>query len=166
MSTKRLPNYLTKNEFARLMEVTYKEKHKAAFVLGFSCGLRISEVTNLKQVDIDRGTGMFKVVQGKGGKDRYIPFNKRVARYFKEVPIELSHRTLQISFKRAVKRAGIKKDVHFHSLRHSCATNRLSDGWNLKQVQQLLGHENIATTNVYLHINPEDLKKKMDESSW
>lgn len=161
-------DFLTPNEFNRLMMVVHKPYHKAAFVLAFTCGLRISEVTNLKQENIDRQTNQLRIKESKGGKSRNIPYNKKVSRYLKHIPMKIGIRTLQASLKRAMLRAGIKKDIHFHSLRHSFASNMLRGGASLKVVQQLMGHSNISTTNIYLHTTKEDIRNAVDEvqSNW
>lgn len=156
-------DFLTPPEFDRLIKSTYKDKHKTAFLLGFACGLRISECTKLQKEDINRYTNQLHIRESKGGKERFVPYSKRVTPFLKNIPLDISHRALQIAFKKAVARAGIKKDLHFHSLRHSYASNMLRGGANLKQVQQLLGHSNISTTSVYLHTTKEELKEKVEE---
>ncbi len=161
--SRRLPDILTENEFKRLIDNTYKNHHKAAFIIAFKCGLRISEVINLQPDNIDRGRQAIKVVNGKGSKDRYVYYGKGLTPWLKYVPIGISKRAVQHALKLAIKRANIKKSIHFHSLRHSYASILLQKGANLKHVQQLLGHSNISTTNQYLHISDEDLKKKVIE---
>ena len=79
------------------------------------------------------------------------------------MPIGCGIRALQKAFKRALKKTNITKDAHFHTLRHSAATHYLSKGMNIRQVQMLLGHSRIDTTTIYLHVNPEDVKNKMEE---
>ena len=83
----------------------------------------------------------------------------------KKLPIKCGVRALQKAFKLAAKRAGITKDVHFHTLRHSAATHYLDNGMNIVQVQQLLGHSRIDTTTIYLHVSPKKVKESMD-SIW
>lgn len=161
---RKLPQVLTEAEFKRLKEKVKNPKHKLAFDLAFGCGLRISEVVKLRQDDFDKETGQLFIRQAKGKKDRYVPVPKKLDKYFYLLPIGCTMRNLQIAFKRAVKRAEIKKDLHFHSLRHSCATNYLKKGWGLKYVQELLGHSDISTTGIYLHVTPGELKKKMDDT--
>ena len=151
---------MTKAEFDRLMAVTYTEKHRAAYVLGFSCGLRISEITNLRQEDIDRGSGLIKVVQGKGGKDRVVPLPKG----FKEnmmnyIPLSCGNRSLQRAFKTAAERGKLlekKPNLHFHSLRHGFATRLAVKKVPIHHIKILLGHSNISTTSIYLTANPEE----------
>lgn len=159
----RLPDILTEPEFKRLINNTYKSHYKTAFYLGFTCGLRVSEVVNLKEKDIDRGRQAIKIVQGKGGKDRYVYYSKKLTPHLKHIPLGVGVRALQKSLKLAVKRASINKDIHFHTLRHSFASLMLKKGMTLKEVQQMMGHANISTTSVYLHVSDEDLKKKVEE---
>lgn len=160
----RLPVVLTLEEIKKVIKSTYKFKHKLAFKLGFFCGLRVSEVIRLRAEDVDFGRHMLFIRQGKGGKDAYVPFPNQLSASLKNsLPVDITVRSLQRAFKGAIKRAGITKDAHFHSLRHSAATYYLENGMNLKEVQQLLRHSRLDTTSIYLHINPDKLKNKMDE---
>lgn len=163
MKGRRLPVVLNYEEFLEIIKHTRKEHHKLAFKLGFLCGLRVSEIVKLKPEDVDYGRRLLFIRQGKGGKDRYVPFPIHFAKNLKGLPIKCGVRALEIAFKNISKRAGINKDVHFHTLRHSCATNYLSKGMNIVQVQQLLGHSQLNTTTIYLHVSPDDVKNKMDE---
>jgi len=166
--TKRIQDWLTDSEFIRVLNKTYKPHHKAAFVLAYHCGLRISEVINLKPEHIDRGQGLIKVVQGKGGKDRFVPYPRQIVKHFSQIPIKVGTRTLQKALKSAVERAGIKKDIHYHSLRHSFATKLINKGMSMKSVQQLMGHASIKTTmDIYSHMTLEDIKKEIqDKGVW
>ena len=160
---RKLPVVLTKEEVEKIIESAYKEHHKTAFKLSFLCGLRISEVINLKKEDIDTNRRMLFIRQAKGRKDRYVPYPKGLNKSFKNIPLKCGIRALQLAFKEAVKRSGIKKDVHFHTLRHSSATFYLNKGMNLRAVQNFLGHSNLNTTQIYTHVNPEDVKNSMDK---
>jgi integrase/recombinase XerD len=159
---RRLPVVLSLEEFTKIMEVTKNQQHKLAFSLGFLCGLRISEVIKLKPDDIDYDRRLMFIREAKGGKDRYVPIPEQFTKRLKLLPIKIGIRALQFAFKRNVKKAGITKDVHFHTLRHSCATYYLSKGMNIVQVQQLLGHSNISTTTIYLHVSPDNVRESMD----
>lgn len=161
--TRKLPQILTEKEFSKLIQATHKEHHKVAFQLAFFCGLRISEVVKLKPEHIDKGRGMLFIKQAKGGKDRYVPYPKKLAYKFSALPISCGVRALQIAFKLAVKRAKINKDLHFHCLRHSCGSILLQRGMDTRRIQQLLGHERLETTQIYTHVTPEDIKKQMDQ---
>lgn len=167
MAGRRIQSWLTDKEFIKLLQNTYKAHHKTAFILAFHCGLRVSEVVNLKPDDIDRGQGLLKVVQGKGGKDRFIPYPPKIAKHFKELPIGCTPRALQLSIKSAIARAGIKKDIHFHSLRHSFCTNLINKGVGYKTVQQLAGHSSISITmDIYSHMTLDQSKKELQEKVW
>lgn len=160
---RRLPDTITEDELGKLIKATYKEEHKIAFLLGFYCGLRVSEVVNLKPEHIDTGRKLIMIKQGKGKKDRNIPFPKKLAYRFKHLPVKCGARALQIAFKLAIKRAKIKKDLHFHCLRHSCGTYWLKKGMDVRLVQQMLGHSRLDTTMIYTHVNATDVQNKMNE---
>ena len=155
---RKLPGYLTNDEFMELIKVVKKPHHKLAFILGFSAGLRVSEITKLKQENIDFIGKKIFIREGKGGKDRVVPLPKGFPQsYLKYIPLDCGVRALQIAFKSAVEKAKIQKsDLHFHSLRHSFAVRCMELGMPLNQVQVLLGHESISTTSIYLKINPKD----------
>ena len=141
----------------------------------YGCGLRVSEVISLKVTDIDSGRMMVRVCQGKGSKDRYTILSPRLLEelrsYWKEYRPDpgswlfpnrstkgkLTRSTPQLIFKQAKERAGIKKKVTFHSLRHNFATHMLEAGVDLRTIQILLGHSSITTTARYLHVARKDL---------
>ncbi len=160
---RKLPQILTEEEFNLVLKVTKQPHHRLAFKLAFLCGLRISEVCKLQPKDVDYQRKLMFISQAKGGKDRYVPLAKPLQRDLRHLPFKCSHRALQSAFKAKVKKAGIDKDLHFHSLRHSAATMYLRKGLDLQQVQVLLGHSNLATTSIYLHADPADIEKKVSE---
>lgn len=155
---KKLPAYLSKEEFMEIIHLVKKPHHRLAFILGFNSGLRISEIINLTPEQIDLKTKRIFVRGGKGGKDRVVPLPKGFPeKYLNYIPIKCGVRSLQIAFKRYVRKAKIPKpDLHFHSLRHSFAVQCMEKGIPLNQIQILLGHESISTTGIYLKINPKD----------
>jgi integrase/recombinase XerD len=149
------------------MNVTANFKHRAIFMLTYSAGLRISEVSGLKIGDIDSKRMLVRVVQAKGHKDRYTVLSPialdMLRRYWKRYRPQtwlfetrpgkaIAPRTIEKVFKNAVVRAGIKKDVSVHSLRHSFATHLMEQGVALPVIQQLLGHKSLRTTGIYLHV--------------
>jgi len=160
---RRLPEVLNEEEFAKIVSVTKNKRHLLAFKLGFFCGLRVSEIVKLLSSDVDVGRKMLFVRQGKGHKDRYVPFPVPLGKALNGLPVGCGVRALEIAFKKASKRAGIVKDVHFHTLRHSAATFYLKRGMSLVQVQQLLGHSSISTTMIYSHISPTDVQNTMND---
>ena len=157
----KLPETITRKEFEELLRVCKHPHHKLAFALGFFNCMRISEVVGLKTDDIDFGRKLIHIKQAKGKKDRIVPIAPEVVRGLKKLPIGVGIRALQIAFNRLTKNVlGFKHK--FHTLRHSGATYYLNDKkWNLRQVQVLLGHSKISTTQIYTHLNPADLISAM-----
>lgn len=179
---KILPVVLSEAEIQSLINATSNMKHRALIMLAYSSGLRRQEVANMKPDAIDSHRMQVRVVQGKGKKDRYtILSNKtlellriywRFARplvYLFEANghkgSPLGANTLNEIVKRSAKKAGIKKKVSFHTLRHSFATHLLERGANVKLIQELLGHNSLKTTAIYLHminITPGMLHSPLD----
>jgi site-specific recombinase XerD len=178
---KKLPVVFSKQEITAFFAGIQNEKHKAIFVTAYSSGLRISEVRMLKPCDIDSDRMQICVRRGKGKKDRFTLLSVKTLEvlrgYFQRfrpktylfegyTPGEpISHRTIQKVFTTAAGKAGITKAVTFHSLRHSFATHLLEQGTNLRMIQQLLGHNSLRTTSVYLHLScfdPKDVSSPFD----
>lgn len=165
---KDLPIVLSKEEIKRLLDVTINLKHRAAFTLAYSSGLRLGEVCHMRPQDIDSNRRQIRVFNGKGQKTRYTILSPSVLSllrecwnryrpktylfegYEKGTPI--TNNALRMAFNKNVGKAGIKKNACFHSLRHSFATHLLEQGVNLRIIQQLLGHRSIKTTTVYTHL--------------
>jgi len=153
----RIPETINETELQSILKLCRKTDHKIAFALGFYEGLRISEVTKLKPEDIDKGRRTIHIKSSKFGKDRIIPIAPQVMRGLKHLPVKCGIRALQIAFKTKAKKV-LDKDLYFHCLRHSAATYYLNTKkWNLRQVQQLLGHSRVNTTQIYTHVTPNDL---------
>ena len=167
LTIKKLPVAINEEEFIKLIKNANKDKHKLAFLLGFEAGLRISEITKLEQRDINLNEKSILVRQAKGGKDRIVPLPKHFrTSYITLLPIGIGSRALEKAFKTACKKARlleIKPSIHFHSLRHGFATHCLNQGVPIHHVRTLMGHTNIATTNVYLELNPKDALKSVEE---
>lgn len=171
-STKRLPVVLTKNEIKELLN-TENEKHRLMIELLYSTGLRLSECINLKYSDLDIKESIGWVRKGKGSKDRIFIisdiFKRDLIRYkekkgeseyiFMVSGRKMSPRGIQYAIKVSVERAGIDKDVHVHTLRHSFATHLLENGVDIRKIQQLLGHSNLQTTQIYTQVSSEEIKK-------
>lgn len=125
---------------------------------------RSKEINNIlplmpENVDYDRNLIIIK--GAKGDKDRNIPIAPEVRKQLKHLPVGVGARALEIAFKRKAKTA-LNKDLHFHCLRHSGATHYLSKkGWNIRVVQQFLGHSSINTTQIYTHVSAEDMINAM-----
>lgn len=158
----KLPNTITEEELIKIMKSS-KPHHKLAFALGFYECMRISEIVNLKEEDIDMGRKLLFIKQAKGHKDRHLPIAPEVIRGLKHIPLKIGIRALQVAFKKKAKKI-LNKDLHFHILRHSGITHYLTKKkWNTSQVQQLAGHSKIQTTQIYTHINPTHLVNRMWE---
>ena len=170
-----LPKVLGEKEIGRLFNALENKKHKAILFTAYSAGLRVSEVVNLKIRDIDSDRMQIFVQQAKGKKDRYVMLSPVVLdilrNYLKGCKPRpsvflfegsnkgeaISTRTAQQIFHDARRKAGIKKEVSFHSLRHSFATHLLEKGVDIKYIRDLLGHFSIQTTTRYLHVRRESL---------
>ena len=169
-----LPNVLAINEVRKIIDRIVNLKHKAIISTIYSCGLRISEVINLKFSDIDSSAMTIKIVNAKGKNDRYVMLSAKLLEllreYFREYkPKEYlfegqnggkySSRSIQEVFNRSVKAASISKKVTVHTLRHSFASHLLDNGTDIRFIQELLGHKHLSTTQIYTHINPVSVKK-------
>jgi len=153
-----LPKTISETEFLEVLKRIDNQKYKLAFMLGFYECMRISEVINLTQENIDKERGFIHILSGKGKKDRDIPIMKPVQRGLVHLPINLSARGLLKAFKKYF------PAYHFHTLRHSGATYYLNEKKvGLRQLQQLLGHSRLDTTQVYTHITPVELKHSFEE---
>jgi integrase/recombinase XerD len=164
MKGRKLPKVITEEELTKVLNITKKPQFKFAYALGFYCCLRVSEVIKLNKQDINKNLKLLHIRQAKGNKDRNIPIPPEVMKGLKKyLPINCSIRTLQRNFKNDCKKA-INKDLHFHTLRHSGVTHYLvKKKWSSLQVQRLAGHSKITTTELYAHINPQDLVNQMWE---
>jgi integrase/recombinase XerD len=156
---KKLPVAITKEEYEKLVASAKSPKHKLAFYLGFNSGLRISEVVNLQPNDIDLNSKRILIRQGKGSKDRIVPLPKGfLKKYLAILPLGIGPRALQLAFKRAADKSQLlvtKPTAHFHSLRHGFATHFLEKGGDIVLLKTLMGHTNIATTDIYNQLNPK-----------
>lgn len=184
---KHLPEYLSTEEVDALensIDLTTNEGHRnrAIIEVFFSCGLRVSELTNLKLSDLFLTEGFIRV-NGKGGKQRLVPISERAIhelqlwfddrRQMNIKPGEedyvflnrrghhLTRTMILIMVKRQAELAGIKKTISPHTLRHSFATAMLKGGADLRVIQELLGHANLGTTEIYTHMDDESLRQEI-----
>lgn len=171
----QLPKLLSEDELYRLFSALTNKKHKAMLFTVYSAGLRVSELVNLKLADIDSSRMQIFIARAKGKKDRYVNLSPvlldLLRQYIKEytprpkVYVFESEqtgtaypvRTVQQIFSNAREKAGIKKEVGIHSLRHSFATHLLDKGTDIRYIKELLGHFNIKTTERYLHVSKQQL---------
>jgi len=172
---RKLPIVLSKEEVAKILNSVDNLKHRAILMLIYSAGLRVGEVVKLKPEDIDSKRKLVFVKSAKGRKDRYTLLSeatlKALREYWKEYrptkwlfpgPDKERHitiRTAQRIFEMAYKRAGVKKEVTIHSLRHSFATHLLENGIDLRYIQELLGHKSSKTTEIYTHVSSKDFMR-------
>ncbi|MBM3247588.1 integrase [Candidatus Pacearchaeota archaeon] len=172
---KKIPAVLSKDEIKLLLKSLTNKKSKLMLSLIYACGFRVSELVNLKINDLDFAEKAGYIKQAKGKKDRV--FNipeflledlKNQAQEQKNQGLEylfsgrgekITDRNIQKIVRLAAKKAGIKKQVHTHTLRHSFATHLLENGVDIRKIQELLGHSNLSTTQIYTHISREELKK-------
>jgi site-specific recombinase XerD len=173
---KSLPKILSREELTDLFNACSNQKHRVMFRLMYSSGLRRSELIRLTPEDIYTKDGKCRVriIRGKGNKDRYTVLSKKVleelrAYYmtcrpkkflfngrYKSQP--MSSEGLRHALAAAVKKAGIRKEVNMHILRHSFATHCIEHGMNIKTLQYLMGHSSVMTTMIYLHISQVPLE--------
>jgi integrase len=158
-----IPDIITEEELIKVLQNTKHNHHKLAFALGFYECMRVSEIVNLKQEDIDKTLKLILIKQGKGGKDRKVPIAPEILSGLKHLPIGCGVRALEIAFKKHCE-VVLGKNCHFHTLRHSGVTHYLTKKrWSSLEVQRLAGHSRITTTQIYTHINPQDLVGRMWE---
>jgi site-specific recombinase XerD len=166
---RKLPEVLSQQEVFRLLNAIENNKHRTIMVLTYSAGLRLGEVVRLKKVDIDKERNLIHIHQAKGRKDRYTILSRvaleALERYLEQYRPEdwifpgaepgrhLHERSVQKIFEQAQEKAGIKKDVSVHTLRHSFATHLLEAGTDLRYIQELLGHQSSKTTEIYTHVS-------------
>lgn len=171
----RLPDVLNTQEVAGILNALNNLKHRAILFLTYSSGLRVSEVARLRIEDIDIERHLVHVRQSKGRKDRFTLLSdvaySVLIQYIKKYRPDnwlfpggdgenhLTERTIQRVFERACEKAGIKKDVSIHSLRHSFATHLLEGGTDLRYIQELLGHASSKTTEIYTHVSNRDFRR-------
>ena len=170
--SRALPKVFSKEEVTRILNSGGNLKHKMLLWLIYSCGLRRSEVTNLKLTDLDRERGILHVREGKGRVDRFVPVPAKVweklDEYFsgykpKQYLFEgqsggrYSSESVYRVFKDTLVKAGIRKDVGVHSLRHSYATHLHENGLDIRYIQELLGHKSTRTTEIYTHVSRRNL---------
>lgn len=172
---KKLPIVLSKEEVAKILNSVDNVKHKAILMLVYSAGLRVGEVVRLRPEDVDSKRMLIHIKGSKGRKDRYTLLSEKaldiLRLYWREYKPEkwlfegfrdgrcISIRTIQAIFEHAKEKAGIRKDVTVHSLRHSFATHLLEGGTDLRYIQELLGHAHSKTTEIYTHVSTKSLGK-------
>ena len=183
---RQLPDILSTDEIDRIIATVDTSSVKglrdcAMLELLYSCGLRVSELISLKVQDLFFGEGYIRVI-GKGDKQRLVPISatarERVHRYLDKRPetrsgedaLFLNNRGSRLTrvmvftiLKQAARNAGIEKRISPHTFRHSFATHLLEGGASIRQVQEMLGHESILTTEIYTHLDSSHLRRTVEE---
>ena len=183
---RQLPDVLTTAEIDRIiatvdMRTTKGIRDSAMLEVLYSCGLRVSELTSLRLGDLFFGEGYIRVT-GKGDKQRLVPVSgaarEKIQRYLDDRATKtsasdvvfLNNRGTQLTrvmvftiLKQAAQRAGIDKHISPHTFRHSFATHLLEGGASIRQVQEMLGHESILTTEIYTHLDSDHLRHTLEE---
>jgi len=162
---RKLPETISEEEVKQLIKATKKNKIKAAIILGFYQCMRVSEIINLKKSDIDMPRGFVHIKQAKGKKDRDIPLMPPTTFYLRFLPINMTRQGLHKAIKNLSKKI-IKKEIHPHTLRHSGASFYLNEKRiDIRFIQDLLGHSRLSTTQIYTHVNPQQLKNAF-QNAW
>jgi len=171
---KKIPTVLTKLEIQKMLNITKNTKHNLIIKMLYSSGLRVAECMNLKINDLDLDEKLGIIRDGKGGKDRNIILSENLIhdlqKYLKKRKDDnpyvfhikdrhLSVRQAQKIVTGAAQKAEIKKNVYCHALRSSFATHLLDAGTDIRIIQELLGHANLSTTEIYTKVSTERIKK-------
>jgi len=169
---KKLPVILSKEEIGKLISVTTNMNHRLIIQVGYSAGLRISEIINLQWKDIDFDRNIIHLKRSKGKKDRIVMLSQKLKESLKTLGIDrvgcvfitnrkgkYTQRTIQKIIEKSALKAGIKKKITPHSLRHSFATHLLERGTDIRHIRDLLGHSDINTTLVYTKVSNRSLSK-------
>jgi len=171
----KLPNVLSKEEVKSILEALRNIKHRTMLSLIYACGLRRSELLNLKPDNIDSKRHFLIILNAKGKKDRMVPISDKIIEmlraYYKMYKPKTwlfegqlagenyTETSLQAVLKQALTKTGIKKPVTLHWLRHSYATHLLEAGTDLRYIQELLGHKSSKTTEIYTHVSQKSLQQ-------
>lgn len=171
----KLPNVLSKEEVKRIITSPTNAKHRAMLSLIYACGLRRSELLNLKPVHVDSKRGLLIIKQAKGNKDRVVPISGKIIEMLRDYyriykpktwlfegqqeGEQYSAESIQKVLKDATIKAKVNKPVTLHWLRHSYATHLLESGTDLRYIQEILGHKSSKTTEIYTHVSTQSIQK-------
>ena len=173
-AVKKIPIVLSIDEVQKMFNVCKNLKHKVILSLLYSCGLRVSELLNLKWSNIDRSRMIINIIDGKGGKDRQvmlsdslIPLLEIYYREYKpkdyilngQFTQQYSSRSVLEVVKQLGKSAGLNKRVYTHLMRHNCFTHMVENGIDINLIQKIAGHNNVKTTMIYTHISDNLISK-------
>jgi integrase/recombinase XerD len=171
---KGLPNVYGQGDMARLLQCITNPKHRLVVMLAYGCGLRLAEIAALQPTDIDWDRDLIHI-HGKGSRERVLPLDPCFAEPLREHLARnpgrkylfegttkghpYPRRTIEKIYDNACRKAGIQRRGGIHTLRHSYATHLLEQGVDLRQIQTLLGHSSIRTTQIYTHVSKEEIGK-------
>lgn len=173
-SDKKLPIVLSVEEIQKMFSVCENTKHKVILALLYSCGLRVSELINLKWENIDRSRMVINIIQAKGKKDRQVMLTPQLIplleKYWAEYRskeyvlngqfgIQYSDRSVGEVVKQLASKAGINKRVYTHLMRHCSFTHMVENGTDINLIQKLAGHSSVKTTSIYTHISHNLISK-------
>jgi integrase/recombinase XerD len=170
---KTLPQVYSKIEIGKIFNAPSNDKHRLLLMLGYGCGMRVSELVHLKKTDIDWEQNLVWIRKGKGQKDRRVMLSgsikKALAEYLSRNPENIyifegvakgrpcTSRTAEKIYEHACAKAKISKKGGIHTLRHSFATHLHDNGIDIRNIQELLGHVDIKTTQIYTHVSSKDI---------
>lgn len=170
----KIPPVFSQTDIKKLLDACTNLKHKAILATVYSCGLRLSEVIELKIKHIDSQSMTVIIKQGKGKRDRVVVLSEKLLNLLRQYFLEFkpkiylfegfnggkyAKRSVQLILKKALKEANIKKEGSVHTLRHSYATHLIEQGTDIRFVQELLGHKSIKTTMIYTHLTDPAKRK-------
>ena len=170
---RKLPSVLSEEEILKVISATTNLKHKAIVVTIYSCGLRLSELLNLKITDIQSDRHLLLIRDAKGNKDRntilsdttiallrkyYLTYRPKEYLFEGQYGGQYSSKSVQSIVKHSLRLAKIKKSASTHTLRHSFATHLLENGTDLRYIQTLLGHSSPKTTEIYAHVSTKGIR--------
>jgi site-specific recombinase XerD len=173
-SDKKLPIVLSQDEVQKMFDVCDNKKHKVILSLLYSCGLRVSELINLKWTNIDRSRMVIYILNAKGQKDRQVMLSENVIplleEYWREYKTkefvlagqtspQYNTRSVLEVVKQLAHKAGINKRVYTHLMRHNCFTHMVESGVDINLIQKLAGHTNVKTTMIYTHLSDTTISK-------
>ena len=171
---KKLPIVLSTDEIQKMFSVCQNSKHRAVMALLYSAGLRVGELIHLKWAHIDRSRMVINIIGGKGKKDRQVMLSESLigilTTYYKEFKPKVyvfngqnseqySERSVNQLLKHYAEKAGIKKRVYAHLMRHNAFTHMVEAGTDINLIQKLAGHSNVKTTLIYTHISDNLISK-------
>jgi site-specific recombinase XerD len=173
-SEKKLPIVLSQEEIQKMFDVCENLKHKAILALLYSAGLRVSELINLKWANLDRSRKIINIIGAKGNKDRQVPLASELITVLEKYylayhsieyvfngqkELQYSDRSVLQVVKQLANKAGIKKDVWTHLIRHCSFTHMVEAGTDINIIQKIAGHNNVKTTHLYTHLSHNIISK-------